>query len=298
MSFTPSTSRTARDARQPMIRRGHILAGALIAGVSTLAIATILLAQGGSGASQTASQTTAAGPKAADTPPAPFPNQGMTVVRGRTAIVITDPQIDFLSPKGVTWGVVGKNVEANGTVQNLERLMQLAKSNDLPLFISPHYYFPHDHAWEHEGALEKLMHNIKMFNRPGPLDTTGLEGSGADWLEQYKPYINDGKTIVTSPHKVFGPESNDLVLQLRKRNIDKVLLAGMSANLCTESHMRELMEQGFEVAVVVDATAGAQVPGYDGYAAALVNYRMIANTVWTTSEAESAVREGLAAPAR
>jgi nicotinamidase-related amidase len=94
---------------------------------------------------------------------------------------------------------------------------------------------------------------------------------------------------VTSPHKVYGPESNDLVLQLRKRGIDKVILAGMSANLCTESHMRELLEQGFEVAVIKDATAAAQVEEGDGYAAALVNFRFIANTVWTTKEAKQAI---------
>jgi hypothetical protein len=39
-----------------------------------------------------------------------------------------------------------------------------------------------------------------------------------------------------------------------------VILGGMSANLCTESHMRELIEQGFEVAVVEDATAGVSAP--------------------------------------
>ena len=32
----------------------------------------------------------------------------------------------------------------------------------------------------------------------------------------------DGKTVITSPHKVYGPESNDLVLQLRKRGVKKV----------------------------------------------------------------------------
>ena len=91
--------------------------------------------------------------------------------------------------------------------------------------------------------------------------------------------------MISNPHKVYGPETNDLVLQLRKRGIDKVILGGMSANLCTESHMRELMEQGFEVAVVSDATAAAIVEEGDGYKAALVNFRFIANTVWTTSEA-------------
>ncbi len=29
---------------------------------------------------------------------------------------------------------------------------------------------------------------------------------------------------------------------------DYVILGGMSANLCVESHLRELLEQGFEVA--------------------------------------------------
>lgn len=216
---------------------------------------------------------------------AQLPDPGVQIVPGRTALLITDPQNDFLSPKGVTWGVVGKSVTDNNTVENIDALFKAAKANDMPVFVSPHYYYPTDHGWKFEGALEKLMHNIGMFDRKGALTTEGFEGSGADWLEQYKPYINDGATVVSSPHKIYGPETNDLVLQLRKRGIDKVILGGMSANLCTESHMRELMEQGFEVAVVSDATAAAIVEEGNGYDAALVNFRFIANTVWTTKEA-------------
>ena len=226
---------------------------------------------------------------AVSTANAALPNPGMQIEKGRTALVVTDPQNDFLSPKGVTWGVVGKSVEANNTVENIETLFKAAKANDIPVFVSPHYYYPHDHGWKFEGALETLMHKIGMFDRKDPLSLEGFEGSGADWLERYKPYINDGQTIVTSPHKVYGPESNDLVLQLRKRGIDKIILIGMSANLCTESHLRELLEQGFEVAVVSDATAGARLEEGDGYAAALVNFRYMANAVWTTREAEQAM---------
>lgn len=220
---------------------------------------------------------------------AQLPDPGMEIDLARTAIVITDPQNDFLSPEGVAWGVVGKSVIANNTVRNIETLMKTAKEKNLPLFISPHYYYPTDHGWKFEGALERLMHNIGMFDRPSALTVEGFQGSGADWLNLYKPLINDGKTIITSPHKVYGPETNDLVLQLRKRGIDKVILGGMSANLCTESHMRELMEQGFEVAVVSDATAAAQVAEGDGYQSALVNFRFIANTVWTTKQAVAAI---------
>ncbi len=216
---------------------------------------------------------------------AQLPDPGVEIVSGRTALLITDPQNDFLSPKGVTWGVVGKSVTDNNTVENIESLFKAAKANNIPVFVSPHYYYPTDHGWQFEGALEKLMHNIGMFDRKGALTVDGFEGSGPDWLERYKPYINDGETVVASPHKIYGPETNDLVLQLRKRGIDKVILGGMSANLCTESHMRELLEQGFEVAVVSDATAAAIVEEGDGYQAALVNFRFIANTVWTTEEA-------------
>jgi nicotinamidase-related amidase len=220
---------------------------------------------------------------------AQLPVPGMEVDLARTAIVITDPQNDFLSPEGVTWGVVGESVTENNTVANLETLMKLAKESGVPMFVSPHYYYPTDHGWQFEGALEVLMHNIGMFDRKSALSLDGFEGSGADWLEIYKGYINDGETIVVSPHKVYGPETNDLVLQLRKRGIDKIILAGMSANLCTESHMRELQEQGFEVVVVSDATAAAKLPGLDGYASAITNFRFMASDVWTTEETVAAV---------
>jgi len=98
--------------------------------------------------------------------------------------------------------------------------------------------------------------------------------------------------VVASPHKVYGPENNDLVLQLRKRGIGRVILGGMSANLCVEAHLRELLEQGFEVIVVKDATAAAVTPDLgDGYAAAVTNFGFIANEVVTTEEAVEAINQ-------
>jgi len=214
----------------------------------------------------------------------------------RTALVITDPQNDFLSSEGVTWGVVGESVTENQTVEHIDVLFKAAKENGIPIFISPHYYYPTDHGWKFKGTLEKLMHEIKMFDRKGPLSLEGFKGSGADWLERYKPIIEDGETVITSPHKVYGPETNDLVLQLRKRGIDKVFLGGMSANLCVEAHMRELLEQGFEVTVVKDATAAAKTPELgDGYTTALTNFGFMANGVITTEEAVETMRQSKSA---
>ena len=220
-----------------------------------------------------------------------LPNPGFKAERGKTAVVITDPQKDFLSEDGVVWQVVGASVEANKTVEHLKQLLTAAHEFGVPVFISPHYYFPHDKKWDFGGALEKMMHAVGMFDREGALTTKGFDGSGADWHEPLKPLIEREDVVVTSPHKVYGPESNDLTLQLRKKGIDKVILAGMSANLCVEAHLRELVEQGFEVCVVKDATAGAQLPGGDFYQAALLNFRMIASAVKTTDEVVDVMKE-------
>ena len=59
---------------------------------------------------------------------AALPDPGMQIDKGRTALVVTDPQNDFLSPNGVTWGVVGKNVEANNTVENIDALFKTTKA--------------------------------------------------------------------------------------------------------------------------------------------------------------------------
>jgi nicotinamidase-related amidase len=230
------------------------------------------------------SNTTRTNPNYKDPATGALPDSGFLLDLKRAALVVIDPQVDFLSPEGVAWPLVGNSVTENGVVDHLEQLFVAAKEAGIPVAVSPHYYYPCDHGWEHGGPLEKMMHDIGMFDRSSPLQLSGFDGSGADFMPQFKPFILDGKTIICSPHKVFGPQTNDLTLQLRKRGVSQVILAGMAANLCVESHLRDLVEQGFEVVVVRDATAAPQVPEGDGYHAALINYRFIASALWTTAQ--------------
>lgn len=207
------------------------------------------------------------------------------VIDEHTAIVMTDPQNDFLSEKGKGWGLFGQNITKNGTVEHLRQIFEAAAKTNMLVFISPHYYYKHDHQWLFEGPVEKMMHEGGMFERKGQLTGEDFEGSGADWLDIYKPYINEGKNIiVTAPHKLFGPENNDLILQLRKRGVNKVIICGMSGNLCAESHLRELQERGFEAAVVFDATASAIIGDMNADDASRINFNLLGERVYTTNE--------------
>jgi nicotinamidase-related amidase len=215
----------------------------------------------------------------------------MDIDKSDTAVVFIDPQNDVLSEKGASWAAVGPSVTENKTVENMERIFVVAQDRGYLVFISPHYFYPTDDTWQINGPLEADEFRTRTFARSGPLNLTGFENSGADWLDRFKPYIEDGKTVIVSPHKVFGPQTNDLVLQLRKRAISKIILGGMLANMCVESHLRELLEQGFEVAVVKDAVAGPRHPEWgDGYQAALINYRFLAHAVLSTDAAVAAMR--------
>ena len=118
-----------------------------------------------------------------------------------------------------------------------------------------------------------------MFHREHQYQET-VKGSGADFVEELKPYL-DENTIITSPHKIFGPESNDLALQLRKNGIDTAILAGMNANLCVDSHLRELVESGFHVHVAADATGA---PGQEAYDAAITNFGFVADRTMSTAK--------------
>ena len=217
----------------------------------------------------------------------------MEIDRRDTAVVIIDPQNEVLNETGKAWPLVRESLAENNTIENIDRLFAAAKQHGFEVFISPHYFYPTDAGWKFNGPLEADEAAAGYFQRRGILNLDGLPGSGADWLPRFKPYIEDGKTVVVAPHKVWGPETNDLVLQLRKRKIAKVILGGMLANMCVESHLRELLEQGFEIAVVKDATAAPKHPtwGY-GYTAALINYADLAHAVLRAAEAIAAMKQG------
>ncbi len=111
----------------------------------------------------------------------------------------------------------GESVTEQNLVPNLVRLFAAAKQAGICVAISPHYYFPHDHKWKVLGPAEMFQHAVGMFDRPGALTLDGFRDSGADFMPELKPYIEDGDTIICSTHKLYGPQANDLVLQLRKQ---------------------------------------------------------------------------------
>ena len=188
-----------------------------------------------------------------------------------TAILIVDPQNDFLSEGGAVWDLVGGEVTKNRVVERLERIKQVAKDAQIPVFYSPHYYSEEEYqSWKHLNFVDKVMFERKMFNK-------------GTWGAEFHPKLQpDENTIVLSPHKGLSNfATGDINMQLRQRNIKTLIIAGMAANLCVESHVRDAAEHAFDVITVKDATAG---PGEDSTKAAQTNFEFLSEKSVTTDE--------------
>jgi nicotinamidase-related amidase len=207
--------------------------------------------------------------------------------KDRTALVLVDIQNDFLTDGGMYQVMIEELMKKNRVNDNLETLLKTSKDNGFPVFMSPHYFFPHDHHGHHGrthlGPMEDLALNGGVVARQSALNFEGVQGSGADVPDRFRKYMEDANTTITSRHVSYAP-TNDLVLLLRRRGIEKVIMAGPVANLCLEDHMRNLIQNGFQVVMVRDAVAAAVNEEGSGYDAAMINWRFMANAVWTTEE--------------
>ena len=59
----------------------------------------------------------------------------MDISNNDTAVLITDPQNDFLSEQGVIWGLVGESVKANGTIANIDEIAKSASMQGPSMII-------------------------------------------------------------------------------------------------------------------------------------------------------------------
>ena len=200
-----------------------------------------------------------------------MPRETVEIDLATTALFVTDPQNDFLSEKSPIWDVVGPTVTKNQVVEKEKKLKALAKEIGIPVFYSTHMYTPKDFEdWKSLNGIDKIMFENKMF----------LEGTwGHDYHPELKP---DSNTVVMNPHKGLSNFwTGDAVIQLRQYGIETIILYGMSANMCIESHARDAIENGLDLIIVADATAAA---GEAAYEAALTNFEFLAHEVVTTEQ--------------
>ena len=78
-----------------------------------------------------------------------LPNPGVEITPGNTAVVITDPQVDFLSENGVTWHIVPGITSASAAVATIGQSLTRRDRNGSVRFLTGHDMKGFaDHDWK------------------------------------------------------------------------------------------------------------------------------------------------------
>jgi nicotinamidase-related amidase len=179
----------------------------------------------------------------------------MSYPADRTAVVLIEPQNDFLSPGGTMYQYIADQLAERDVISNLAHLLAGARQKGVKVFYVPFHPF------------EKGFPELKEGG-PGREGLRGVEidmvadwGTGA-WLkgtpgpEIVEPLTpQPGDIIVEGKKTLDAFHSTALDYLLRANEITHVAFTGFHTNWCVESSARSAYDKGYRVTVLADCTA-------------------------------------------
>jgi len=173
-----------------------------------------------------------------------------------TALLVIDPQNDFLAPDGAVVRLMGFDpARVQAAVPPLNQLIEKARDRGIRIvwtqsFIDPARATPNYKA---RGFLQDA--------RKRNLDLV-VEGSrGSDWYSGMIKPLADEVIIRKYHYDAFSDTNLDLLL--RSSGIKTLLLTGFMANVCVETAARHAYILGYYVVVVGDCTEAATRAEYE-----------------------------------
>ncbi|CZS88889.1 uncharacterized protein RCO7_04563 [Rhynchosporium graminicola] len=159
-------------------------------------------------------------------------------------------------------GPLAASLKETDTITHLREMVTAARANKIPI-----YYGLHQQAkpgflagWNHATPLQQSQKENVAFD----------EGSwGVNIYEGLEPSRENGDVIVSKHWCSSSFQNTDLVrrlseimygknldYQLRQRDIQSLVMGGLTSNTCLESSARYAYELGYHVTLLKDATAG------------------------------------------
>jgi nicotinamidase-related amidase len=167
------------------------------------------------------------------------------IAPARTALVVIDVQVDFVSADGAAghWGIDFDALEP--PLQKVEALIAAARAKGVTLAFARVVTLP-----ETDSAALKALHARK--GRPPQAIAICRAGTiGADY-HRVKPEPGDIEIQKPLYSSFVG---TDFEAQLRARGIDTLVIVGFTTDCCVDCTARDAFHRNFDVFVVTDACA-------------------------------------------
>jgi nicotinamidase-related amidase len=176
-----------------------------------------------------------------------------TLPKDKTAIVLIEPQNDFLTPGGTMYQYIAEQLEKRQVIRNLVKLTESARGK-VKLFYVPFQAFKKGFPeLKADGPGAEGLRGLEMTMKADWGVGAWLEGTpGPEIIEPLKP--KDGDIVIRGKLTLDAFHSTALNYLLRANEIEHVAFCGFHTNWCVESSARSAYDLGYRVIVIKDCT--------------------------------------------
>jgi ureidoacrylate peracid hydrolase len=167
-------------------------------------------------------------------------------MNGTVALLVIDMQNGFCSPEG-SFARMGVNTEHfRAIVPEVADMRDAARANGLTVMYARQVF--------RQGYPEAGI-QLRDVN-PGLIPEEGLLGGG--WDAEIVPELSPGPgEVVIDKRRYDAFLWTDLDLVLRRSGVSRLVVAGVSTNVCVESTVRSAAQHDYEVVVAADGVAAS-----------------------------------------
>ncbi len=178
----------------------------------------------------------------------------MKIEADKTALVLIEPQNDFLKPGGAMYEYIKDQLKKRNVIQNLVDLINRARGKVKMIYIPFHRFEPGFPELKRGGPGTEGLRGIEMEMSAWGTKGAWVKGTpGPEIIDELKP--QPGDIVIEGKKTLDAFHSTALDYILRANEIEWVAIAGFHTNWCVESTARSAYDKGYRVIVIKDCTA-------------------------------------------
>lgn len=179
----------------------------------------------------------------------------MKINANKTAIVLIEPQNDFLSEGGTMYAHIKEQLKERGVIANLQNLLAGAREKGIKIFYVPFHGFEEGFPELKKGGPGyEGLRGIEIDMKADWGTGAWLRGTpGPEIIPQLTP--QKGDIVIEGKKTLDAFHSTALDYLLRANEIENAVFTGFHTNWCVESSARSAYDKGYRVTVLGDCTA-------------------------------------------
>ncbi len=178
----------------------------------------------------------------------------MKIDVNKTALVLIEPQNDFLKPGGAMYEYIKEQLKKRNVIQNLVDLINRTRGKIKIIFVPFHHFDPGFPELKPGGPATEGLRGIEMEMPAWDTKGAWVKGTpGPEIIDELKP--RPGDIVIEGKKTLDAFHSTALDYILRANEIEWMAIAGFHTNWCVESTARSAYDNGYRVIVIKDCTA-------------------------------------------